>query len=77
MSAEWLSSQIRIILRMISIFIALVIYSGIWNNLFINITDERCRKINGPGGVFKWIFYVIWLLAHAVGLTRLLIWAWT
>ena len=77
MSAEWLSSQIRIILHMISIFIALVIYSGIWINLSINITDEKRRKVDSPGGVFKWIFYVIWLFSHAIGLIWLLIWAWT
>ena len=76
MNAEWLS-ETRMILRMISIFIAITVYFAIWINLSINITDEKRRKVDSPGGVFKWIFYITWLVAHAIGLIWLLIWAWT
>lgn len=76
MSAEWLN-ETRMILRMISIFIALIVYSAIWTNLFINITDEKRRKADSPGGVFKWIFYVVWIVAHVIGLIWLFVWAWT
>lgn len=70
-------NDLKLIIRLVSIFIACVVYVGIWYWIYDN--RDEYLYISYPKGFdkrFLSMFSQIWCVIHIVGAIGAIIWAW-
>ena len=70
-------NDLKLIIRLVSIFIACVVYVGIWYWIYDN--RDEYLYISYPKGFDERIlsmFSQIWCVIHIVGAIGAIIWAW-
>ena len=74
---EVIMNDLKLIIRLVSIFIACVVYVGIWYWIYDN--RDEYLYISYPKGFderFLRMFSQIWCVIHIVGAIGAIIWAW-
>jgi hypothetical protein len=74
---EVIMNDLKLIIRLVSIFIACVVYVGIWYWIYDN--RDEYLYISYPKGFderFLSMFSQIWCVIHIVGAIGAIIWAW-
>ena len=70
-------NDLKLIIRLVSIFIACVVYVGIWYWIYDN--RDEYLYISYPKGFYERflsMFSQIWCVIHIVGAIGAIIWAW-
>ena len=74
---EVIMNDLKLIIRLVSIFIACVVYVGIWYWIYDN--RDEYLYISYPKGFderFLSMLSQIWCVIHIVGAIGAIIWAW-
>lgn len=71
--------DIKLGVRICSIFLGIVVYTKIWIYWFDN--DKAIIMYNSHDSNFdKWffiyLFYILWFIGHGLGVIFLIMWAW-
>ncbi len=62
--------NLKLGIRIASIFVGLIVYCGVWSYIIDNFSDSF------EDSVLYQVVSIIWIVLHTVGIVTAVVWAW-